>query len=286
MNVLKFLFLLLFALLLVAVGITVVSSTQLDAANRQLVEDVWQGAGDSEAATYQPKQLKGLPASVQRYLQKVLTPGMPLVRRLRLQQHGTFNIGNDEPQWLPLKATSHITTTPPGMVWEARLSIAPPLHIRVVDYYLRGRGGLSGTLLGAIPVVDATPAPELDQGELMSWLAEAVWYPSALLPGSGVSWEALDKQSARATIKDGDTSASLDFHFNNDDEVVRVSSEARAREVDGRYQMTPWSCHYRDYAMMSGVLVPREGEVVWHLPQGELPYMRARLDHLDYDPQP
>jgi len=286
MSILKFLFLLLFALLLVAVGIAVVSSTKLDATNRQVAQEMQQGADAGAQATYQPGQLEGLPPPVQRYLQRVLPPDMPLVRRIRLQQHGIFNIGNEGPQWLPLKASSRVTTTPPGMMWEAHLSIAPPLYIRVVDYYLRGRGSLSGTVLGAIPVIEAPPSPDLDQGELMTWLAEAVWYPTALLPGKWVSWEALDQLNARATVDDGYTSASLDFHFNFRDEVVRVSSQARAREVDGGYQMNPWSCHYRDYARMSGVLVPREGEAVWQLPQGEQPYMRVRLDSVDYGLQP
>jgi len=284
MSILKFFVLLLFALLIVASVFVVKNNLQLTASNAQQVQKLWQGANDDPPAAFEQAQVVSLPPPVQGYLLKVLPEGMPLARRIRLQQHGIFNAGKTKPQWLPLQASVHITTQPPGMVWQARLSIAPPLYIRVLDYYRQGDGGLSGSVLGTISVIGATPATELDQGELMTWLAEAVWYPTALLPGNGVSWEAIDDQSARATVDDGHNRVSLDFHFNNSDEVVRVDTKARAREVEGRYELLPWSCHYRDYETMDGVLTPKEGEVVWHLPTGEWPYIRARVDSLAYDP--
>jgi hypothetical protein len=209
---------------------------------------------------------------------------MALNSRVRLRQHGTFNVGSGTAQWLPFKATAHVTTTPPGRVWDARISIAPPLAIRVIDRYQDGKGGLYGTVLGAVPIVDAPPAKALDEGELMTWLAESVWFPTALLPGNGVSWEAIDEHSARATVDDGHQRVSLDFHFNGDNEVVRISSQARGREENGSYRPLPWSCRFRHYDWIDNVRVPREGEVMWHLPSGEWSYMRARIDRLEYDP--
>lgn len=285
MSLVKFILLLLFALLLVATGIAVVSSIKIDAANKQIIEELWHKTGDETVITYQPEQLKGLPPPVQRYLQKVLPVGMPRAQHILLEQHGIFNTGNVSPQWMPLKATSHIATMPPGMIWEARLSLLPPLNIRVIDHYLHGRGALSGTILGVIPMIDAPPSPELDQGELITWLAEAVWYPTALLPQKGLTWDPIDQHSARATIDDGYNSVSLVFRFNNLDEVTSVHTDARARLVKGSYQMTPWSCHFRKYVKMGGALVPQEGEVVWHLPHRDLPYMRVRIDSLEINPE-
>ncbi len=280
----RFLILLLFTLLLAAIGFIITANKQQEADNLQLIQSVWRQGGEKLSGRYHSERLQRLPAPVQRYLSTVLPPEAPLVKRIRVHQHGTFNIGDTDPQWLPFKATSHITTTPPGMVWDAHISIVPPLSIHVIDYYVGGKGGLYGKLLDAVPIVNAEPAPVLDQGELMTWLAEAVWYPTALLPGNGVSWEALDERRARATVDDGLQQVSLDFHFNERHEVVRVSSSSRGREVNGTYQMLPWSCHYRDYGKMNGVLVPLEGEVSWSLPTGEQPYMRARIDKLEYDP--
>lgn len=285
MTVLKFIVLLIFILLIAASAFVVYNDTKLSDSNKRLVNTLWQDtSANTTGSAFSQALVADLPAPVQGYLLKVLAEGVPPVHRIRLQQHGTFNIGKVKPQWLPFKATAHITTQPPGMVWLARLSIAPPLYIRVADHYLQGHGGLSGSVLGTLPMINATPASELEQGELMTWLAEAVWYPSALLPGNGVSWTPIDEHSAQATVDDGYSRVSLNFHFNDHNEVSSVDTKARAREVDGHYELLPWSCHYRAYEEMAGVLVPREGEVVWHLPTGEWPYMRARIDSLDYDP--
>jgi hypothetical protein len=52
------------------------------------------------------------------------------------------------------------------------------------------------------------------QGELMRFFAEAAWYPTALLPSQGVQWQAMDDSSALGTLKDGQTSVTLLFRFN------------------------------------------------------------------------
>ena len=38
------------------------------------------------------------------------------------------------------------------------------------------------------------------EGELMRFLAEAAWYPTALLPSQGVRWQGADERSAFATL--------------------------------------------------------------------------------------
>jgi len=285
MSFIKFLILLLFALLLVASVIAFVSNAKLDQTNKQVVQALWQESNGTASATYRPEQLKALPPPVQRYLQKAIPEGLTIAQRITLKQHGIFKLNDNLSQWLPFEATAHITTTPPGMLWQARLSVAPPLRIRISSYYLNGRGAKSGTLLGAIPVIVSPASPELNRAEQMTWLAEAMWYPTALLPGNGVGWTAIDERSARATVDDGYSSATLVFHFNSRDEVTRVTSDGRPRLVNGSYQSTPWSVHYRDYTRMIGMLIPREGEAVWHLLQGDVPYMRARINRLELDPQ-
>lgn len=281
----RLLIILVIALLLAGVGFAVVEGNRLAEVNHRLIDSIRLQAGEHPLKHYYPEQLEGLPSPVQGYLDNALTPGMPIANRVRVQQHGVFNISEDAPQWLPLKATGLYSSTPPGRVWSARLSIAPPLALHVTDSYHAGTGGLSVSLLGALPVVEANPAPELAQGELMTWLAESVWFPTALLPGNGVTWTAIDEQNARASVADGHHHISLDFHFNNRNEVVSVSSPSRAREVNGSYRMVPWSCHYRSYSKLNGVKLPLEGEAIWHLAAGDLPYVRVRIDKLEYDPQ-
>jgi len=47
-----------------------------------------------------------------------------------------------------------------------------------------------------LTVADARGTPEMARGELMRFLAEATWYPTRLLPGNGMSWDAIDDSTA------------------------------------------------------------------------------------------
>jgi hypothetical protein len=38
----------------------------------------------------------------------------------------------------------------------------------------------------------------MDEGELSRYLAEAPWYPTALLPAAGIEWEPVDDSAARS----------------------------------------------------------------------------------------
>ena len=81
----------------------------------------------------------------------------------------------------------------------------PGLPVRVHDAYIAGEGILHASLFGLVSVANLRGTPEAAQGELLRLLAEAAWYPTALLPSQGVRWEAVDDSSAKATLKDGDS---------------------------------------------------------------------------------
>jgi len=117
----------------------------------------------------------------------------------------------------------------------------------------------------------------------MRFLAEAAWYPTKLLPGDGLSWEAIDETSARATLTDGDTTVELVFTFDEQGMISSVRSAARYREVNGTLVATPWEGRFWNYQENGGMLIPTEGEVAWLLPEGDKPYWRARIEQIEYE---
>ena len=58
----------------------------------------------------------------------------------------------------------------------------PGLVVRVHDSYIAGVGTLHAALLGFFTVAEVQGCGEIARGELMRYFAEAVWYPTALLP--------------------------------------------------------------------------------------------------------
>ncbi len=179
-----------------------------------------------------------------------------------------------------MTATQDYSVDPPGFVWDARVEIAPFLPVRVVDAYESGRGSLRAHLLSTIPVASSDPGPELNEGELLRYLGEAVWFPTALLPDAGVEWTAVDEGSARATIRDGETTASLVFHLDDEGLVKRVTAAERYRQEDGDY--APWTGHFGEYERRDGMALPSKAAVEWNLSEGDCQYWRARLESVDY----
>lgn len=228
-----------------------------------------------------------LPAPVQRYFRRVLRDGQPLIRSARVTQAGAFRIRESadvEAGWAPFTAVQRFTADPPGFVWDARIRMAPLLRVWVRDGYVAGRASMRGAAAGLVTVVDAPDDSGLRAGALVRWLAEAVWLPTALLPGAAVGWQAMDDRRARVTVRDGPTSASLEFTFGEDGEIVAAYTPARPREpgAGGEYVTAPWGGRYGGYREHAGMLVPTEAEVYWITEGREQPYYRGRNETLEY----
>jgi hypothetical protein len=233
--------------------------------------------------TYSSDELIGLPAPVQRYFRAVLTNGQPLVSAVDVEHSGMFNTSETGEQWRPFKSTQRVVTQRPGFAWEGRIRMLPGLSVRVHDAYIAEEGILHASLFGLVSLVSLRGTADIAQGELMRFLAEAAWYPTALLPSQGVRWESVDENSARATLKDGANAVTLLFRFAENGPIESVRAEARGRTVAGAVIPTPWEGRWRHYELHDGVLVPTEGEVSWMLPEGPKPYWRGRITKLRYD---
>lgn len=226
-------------------------------------------------------ELESLPAPVVRYFAFALTPGQPLIRHAHLRQEGTFLMGPDT--WRPFTARQHFRVNPPGLLWDASIRMAPLLPVRVRDSYLEGEGRMYGRVLGLVKVVDLRGTPEMAMATLQRYLAEAPWIPTALLPSGGITWTAMNETTARASITDGATHCSVDFHFGIQGEIVSMTTD-RFRDVGGTSVLTPWEGRFWDYERVNGMRVPTRAEIGWHLPEGYVPYWRGHLFDFEYEP--
>ena len=228
------------------------------------------------------EDIDGLPEPVSAYFENVLDEGQSYVNSVRVEQEGELRPDTTS-SWKSFTATQHITVDPPGFFWNASVSIAPFVSLRIHDVYTGGDGSANVSLFGIITLDGTDPSPELNKAELQRYLAEAVWYPTALLPSEGVRWESIDDSAAEATLKYGGVSASLTFHFSEDNVVTKVHAEERARRVDDGYEPTPWTGLWHDYENRDGINVPSAGEVVWHLPDGNMKAWQGKVTDISYD---
>jgi hypothetical protein len=211
----------------------------------------------------------------------VLTDGMPLPAGAQLSQQGEFLIRAPD-GWTSFTAEQHFAAAPPGFVWDARMAMAPGVPVRVRDALVGEHGSMQAAIGGVLPVVDVVGTPDIAQGALTRWLAEAPWCPVALLPSRGVSWTAMDAQAARATVTCGSTTVSVEFFFGADGLIERTFCPVRMRDVGGRGVPTPWQGRLRDYQRFGDMLIPAYGEVAWLLPAGEQLYWKGRIVDVQY----
>lgn len=229
------------------------------------------------------RELEGLPPPVQRYFRTVLREGQPMVTAVHVRQQGTFNMGEATDRWKPFTSDQQVITQRPGFDWDGRVRIMPGLTVLVHDAYVAGEGLLRAALLGLFPVIELRGPGEIAEGELMRFLAEAAWYPTALLPSQGVRWEAVGARSARATLSDGLIAPTMLFTFDSEGLLESVRAEARGRMVGSRIIPTPWQGRFWNYQERAGLQVPLEGEVAWLLPEGVKPYWRGRITEIAYE---
>lgn len=233
--------------------------------------------------TYDAREIENLPTPVRRYFHAVLKDGQPIVSAARLTHEGQFNMGETQAKWSRFTSSQVAITRRPGFDWDGRIAMAPGLNVFVHDAYVAGEGILHVELLGLVTLADIRGTPEVARGELMRFLAEAAWYPTALLPSQGVRWESIDDISAKATLTDGLTTVSLVFRFSEEGLISGVWAAARSRTVNGALVATPWQGRFWDYEIRDGMRVPLEGEVAWELPEGSWPYWRGRVTEITYD---
>jgi hypothetical protein len=270
------------------VGFSAYGAKRWREASRTLIEKLEVARIDAAVrpfgnAGFDSCELEGLPAPVQRYFRAALREGQPVVSAVDVELAGTFNLSASEEKWKPFTSRQRVVIRPPGFLWDAVIAMLPGVGVCVRDSYVAGEGRVHAAVLGLFTMADVHGGGEIARGELMRFLAEAAWYPTALLPSQGVNWDAVDERSANATFADGGLALTLLFKFNDADLIESVRAEVRGAMVGKSILMIPWEGRWSDYQLRDGMTVPLTGEVAWLWPEGRRAYFRARVTSLRYD---
>ena len=223
--------------------------------------------------------LASLPEPVRRWITSSGAVGKELARTTRLKQEGSM-LSKPDGSWVPFEAVQYFTFDPPAFIWKADVRVAPLVRLAGRDKYEDGRGNMLIKLLSLITLADAEGS-ELDQGELVRFLSEIAWTPSAAL-GTCITWEPIDSVSARATMNWGGVKVSGIFRFNADGDVVAFEA-MRYADFGGKYSLEQWSVSLKGHRSFDGVRIPSEGEVTWKLKGGDFTWLRFTVKDLEYN---
>ncbi|UOQ96505.1 hypothetical protein MUN81_14795 [Hymenobacter sp. 5317J-9] len=272
MKTWKFLLLGSAGLALAATGVALLAAERAAACRlRADVARLFAESADVAGQVHHEARLVGLPAPVKRYFRHVLRDGQPYLRGLRLRHNGQFKTEIDK-DWVAIEGEEYMRASPAGFIWQGATSL-----FTARDEYTDGHGCLSVRLLGAVPLLRGE-GPAYDQGELLRWLGESAWMPTALLPGPELAWVDVDDHSARLLCRHDGQEAAYLVRFNEYDEIAEC--EALRHRGDGPPE--PWLGRFSAYRDWHGVCVPTVLEASWVVGGRRRPYARFVVQDLDY----
>jgi len=219
------------------------------------------------------EDIEGLPEPVQRYLRYTQIIGKEKIKTVRLKQGGYFRMKENQ-KWMSIKAEQYFNVNSVEFIWIAKVRVAPLVSIYAKDEFIEGEGNFVVKLLGLIKVADAK-GYEVDHGEILRFLAECIWFPSAFL-NDYIRWEAIDNSSAKATISRKGIDASAIFHFNEKGEVTKITAK-RYREVNGKFALEDWEGQIVEYKTFNGVIIPNKVNIIWKLKTGDFCYDKVEI---------
>jgi hypothetical protein len=225
--------------------------------------------------------LAPLPEPVQRYLRYTQVVGKPRVKCVKVRQSGWMRTSPKQ-NWMPVEAVQYSTLAGPlSRMWYAQIKIGPFALLKGHDSYDNGAGHMLIRLLSMLSVVDIR-GPAIDISALIVFINDMVMWPTAFL-SDFIQWEPIDENSARARVSLHGKQFSAVLYFNETGEMVDFITEDRFQAVGKGFERFKWSTPLRRYREANGLRIPSEGDAIWHMPDGEFPYIRATIGEVRYD---
>jgi hypothetical protein len=265
-------------LLILIMGISFIANIQFNKNIEKEVEALFSTV-DNKNVVINKADLKELPSPVQKWLQYSQVIGKERIVAVRTRQDVTMRLKESQP-WMDAKVEQYFRTGEPGFIWAVNIKMAPLVHIVGMDKYINGRGNMLIKAMSLITVANGS-GKEINQGTLLRYLAETMWFPSAAL-NDYIKWEEIDSNSAKATMTYKGTTATGVFTFSDKGEPQSFVAQ-RYGDFDGEYRMETWACVMNEYKEFNGLNVPSKGELIWRLKSGDFHWYNFEVKELEFN---
>jgi hypothetical protein len=204
-----------------------------------------------------PATLAGLPEPARRLFTYSILPGARLGAVVELRMEGELSLGTrNDPKYRPMRA-DQVLAPPHGLVWRVKVGRGLA-RVSGSDGMVPERSWTRFWLMRLIPVVRAGGDPDHLRSSFGRVVAEAAfWAPAFLLPRAGVSWSALDADTARATVTHAALTQEVDIRVDPDGRPLWVSMLRWTNaNTDGVFRLQPFGGELADFREVSGYRLP------------------------------
>lgn len=272
---------------LLLLAVASVTRRQLD---RRREEGTWRslsGRAGQEADAFAPAMVEGLPEAARRFFLYTIEEGARLRTVAEVVMDGEIGLGDgSDPRYLPMRG--HQIIAPPfGLVWKLEAG-SGFMRISGSDGFDGSSSWVRFWLMNLIPVVRAGGGRDHARSAFGRVVAESVFFaPAALLPREGVSWEPVSDGTARATVRFGDMTQTVDVSVDEDGRphtvVIPRWSDANP---ENEYRVQPFGGTVSEFQRFDGYLLPTriEGGNFIGTPD-YFPFYRARVESIRFLPR-
>lgn len=249
----------------------------------QFNNDVEARAQKAAAVTsekYTADDFKDLPPTIQKYLELNGYIGAERHALLSMEYRDVdFGLGVNKPRLKIDYTHTDFSDSPDRLAFIDSKMFGVPFQ--GYDYYMDGKGGMKGVLAKLFTLFDQT-GPEMDKACLITYLAEALFLPEALLKDF-ISLKQVDDHTVEATIENKGVKASGAFHFNDSYEMTSFTTNDRGQVApDGTIENTPWEAQCENYKEYSdGIKRPTVFRAVWKNKDADFIYFDGKISSVN-----
>jgi hypothetical protein len=185
-------------------------------------------------------------------------------------------------KWMQVKAEQWFRTRKPGFIWVAEVDAGAGIYLSGRDKFENGKGHMLIKLLSLFPVADAK-GNQIDQGTLVRFMAEIIWFPSAAVQDY-LKWGQVDPATVKVTMTLAGISSTGLMSF---DEKGDLSSFEAKRYYDRKTGATleDWFIQIDPdgYKEFQGIRIPARSSVTWKLKEGDFTWLRLEVTDVRFN---
>ncbi len=218
-----------------------------------------------------------LPNIVQLWLRKSNVIGTTMPNTVHLVQSARMKLKPDA-DWMKATAEQWFTIGKPGFIWNADVGEGSIVQFSGRDKMIDGKGNMLIKLFSVIPIVDAD-GESIDQGVMVRYLSEIIWFPSAAL-SKYIVLEEISPTEARAVFAYNDMRVDGVFTFS--DKGYPLSFEAK-RYYGETNKLETWFINIdkHHFESFNKITVPTVATVTWKLKNGDFTWFEVKITKLE-----
>jgi hypothetical protein len=199
--------------------------------------------------------------------------GAPKTWSMQVGWRGHFRLGPERP-WMEVEAVQYNTRQPVSRVFRMRARMKGfPVLAR--DNYIAGRGRMQAKIARLVTVASGK-GPEFDQGELVTWVNDGVFFSPCMLLTPTTVWSHVDERTF--DLKFSDCGIEVSARVFVAEEGAPINFETTDRFVEDPYDpkhplvRARWTTPVDRWWRTEGHPLFKSGRAVWHLAGGEFAY--------------